>query len=114
MVVKLNANIYEGPMFFMEKQIDVMLISNKGRQKHHLLCEDYPQATNINVENFSQNLLILSIYSSFRFSVTENQYNNFYKSQDSRLLTTDNYNTKQMSLIFRISLNVISSCQLIY
>lgn len=69
----------------------------KSRLKHHFLssiCEEYLQATNICIENFSQNFVISSVYSPPRFSITEEQYTKFYDSLGNRFLAAGDYNAK--------------------
>lgn len=69
----------------------------KVRLKHHLLdefCLDYLQATTICIVENNRNLVISSVYCPPRFTITENQFCDFYKSLGPRFLAAGDYNAK--------------------
>ena len=69
----------------------------KTRVKHFQMCdyrEDYLQATNICVEELNRNLVISSLYSPPRYSISESQYEKYYKSLGSCFLAAGDYNAK--------------------
>lgn len=68
----------------------------KSRLKHYLmpeLRENYIQATTICLEEFDS-LVISSIYSPPRFTITEEYYTQFFKSLGSHFLAAGDYNAK--------------------
>ena len=99
----------------------------KTRIKHYLMCdlrEDYLQSTTICIDDCYRNLVISSIYSPPRFSITEDQYEHYYKSLGPCFLAAGDYNAKHtfwgsrlitpkgralFNTISKMGLNVISS-----
>lgn len=69
----------------------------KSRLKHYLMCdycENYLQATTICFEELVDSLVISSIYFPPRFSVSEDQYINFFKSLGPRFIVAGDFNAK--------------------
>lgn len=69
----------------------------KSRLKHHLmaeLSENYIQATNICIEFMNQNLVISSVYSPPRHSISHLQYSDFFQSLGYRFIAAGDFNSK--------------------
>src|SRR6476661_823461 len=104
----------------------------KTRVKHYLMCdhrEDYLQATTICVEELNRNIVISSLYSPPRFTISEGQYDKYYKSLGPCFLAAGDYNAKHtfwgsrlitpkgralFNTISKMDLNVVASGQPTY
>ncbi|GBP11528.1 RNA-directed DNA polymerase from mobile element jockey [Eumeta japonica] len=58
------------------------------------ISEEYLQATKICIENCGQDIVIASVYSPPRFTISADQYEEFYKSLGTRFLAAGDYNAK--------------------
>ena len=91
--------------------------------------EDYLQATTICVEELNRNIVISSLYSPPRFSISEGQYYKYYKSLGPCFLAAGDYNAKHtfwgsrlitpkgrvlFNTISKMGLNVVASGQPTY